>query len=94
MRPVGTRPFLHLEDVCGVTAQMPRPKRMHHGPLRIEREDIVLADCDPLAPENLHVQVPVLVTGSDGSEGIGVFEQLIIGPFAPLGLDEFLDGAR
>jgi hypothetical protein len=67
---------------------------MHHGPLRIEREDIVLADCDPLAPENLHVQVPVLVTGSDGSEGIGVFEQLIIGPFAPLGLDEFLDGAR
>ena len=33
------------------------------------------------------------VTGTAGEEGIGVFEQLIIGPFAPLGLSEFLDGA-
>ena len=56
-------------------------------------EDIDLAELDPLAPENLHVQIPVRVTATDGSEGIGVFEQLIIGPFAPLGLKEFLDGA-
>jgi hypothetical protein len=38
--------------------------------------------------------MPVRVTGNDGSEGIGVFEQLIMGPFSPLGLNEFLDGAR
>ena len=67
---------------------------MYHGPLKVEREDIDLDELDPLAPENLHVQVPVRVTGSDGSAGIGVFEQLIIGRFAPLGLKEFLDGAR
>ena len=66
---------------------------LHHGPLRVQREDIDLAGLNPLAPENLHVQIPVRVTGTDGREGIGVFEQLILGPFAPLGLKEFLDGA-
>ncbi len=66
---------------------------MYHGALKVEREDIKLDELDPLAPENLHVQIPVRVTGSDGSDGIGVFEQLIIGPFAPLGLTNFLDGA-
>lgn len=70
---------------------------IHHGALRVEREDIDLASLDPLAPENLHVQMPVAVTGlhSDGAdvEGIGVFEQLVIGPFAPLGLEQVLDGA-
>lgn len=66
----------------------------YKGSLAVEREDIELADLDPLLPENLHVQMPVRVVGSDGSEGIGVFEQLIIGPFSPLGLGEFLDGAR
>ncbi len=66
---------------------------IYHGSERIEREDIDLSTLDPLAPENLHVQIPVRVLGNDGSEGIGVFEQLIIGPFAPLKLNQFLDGA-
>ena len=66
---------------------------MHHGPLRVEREDIDLAALDPLAPENLHVQTLVRATGNDGSDGIGVFEQLILGPFAPLGLTGMMDGA-
>ena len=66
---------------------------MHHGKLRVDREDIELAELDPLVPENLHVQIPVRVTAGDGTEGIGVFEQLIIGPFAPLGLKEFVDGS-
>ncbi|WP_432200509.1 hypothetical protein ACRAQ7_13230 [Erythrobacter sp. W53] len=65
---------------------------MYHGALKVEREDIVLDGLDPLALDNIHVQIPVAVT-SDGEEGIGVFEQLIIGPFAPLGLSEFIDGA-
>lgn len=65
---------------------------VYHGGEKVEREDIDLDKIDPLAPENLHVQIPVAVTGGD-TEGIGVFEQLIIGPFSPLGLSEFLDGA-
>ncbi|MBX7496020.1 hypothetical protein K3172_09165 [Qipengyuania sp. 6B39] len=66
---------------------------LYHGLLKVVREDIALEGLDPLAPENLHVQIPVRVRGSGGEEGIGVFEQLIIGPFSPLGLSEFLDGA-
>lgn len=66
---------------------------LHHGQLKVEREDIDLEAVDPLAPENLHVQIPVRVSGNRGEEGIGVFEQLIIGPFAPLGLAGLLDGA-
>ena len=66
---------------------------LHHGKLEVQREDIDLAALNPLAPENVHVQIPVRVSGNDGREGIGVFEQLILGPFAPLGLEEFLDGA-
>ena len=66
---------------------------LHHGPLKVEREDIELDQLDPLEPQNLHVQMPMRVTGAAGEEGIGVFEQLIIGPFSPLGLGEFLDGA-
>ncbi|GMM94291.1 hypothetical protein [Qipengyuania sp. MTN3-11] len=65
---------------------------VYQGREKIEREDIDLDGLDPLLPENLHVQIPVAVTGG-ASEGIGVFEQLIIGPFAPLGLTQFLDGS-
>ena len=66
---------------------------LYHGPLKVAREDIDLDTLDPLQPDNLHVQVPVRATGNGGEEGIGVFEQLVIGPFAPLGLTDFLDGA-
>ena len=66
---------------------------MYHGAEKVAREDIDIDRVEPLAPENLHVQAIVAAQGSDGSEGIGIFEQLIIGPFAPLGLEEFLDGS-
>ena len=47
---------------------------------------------DPLAPENLHVQQ--VVRASDGSrQGIGVLEQICIGPYEPAGFNDFLDGA-
>lgn len=67
---------------------------LYHGPLKIEREDIDLGALDPLAPENLHVQMlcRVKVEDEEGEEGLGVFEQLILGPYKPLGLEEFLDG--
>ncbi|MBO6610182.1 hypothetical protein [Altererythrobacter sp.] len=66
---------------------------MHHGPLRVEREDFDLVSLDPLQPENLHVQMIVQALTPDDN-GIGAFEQLIIGPFSPLGLEGFIDPAK
>ena len=66
---------------------------MHHGALKIEREDIDPAAVDPLKLENLHVQMVCDVTTDSGARGLGVLEQLIIGPYAPLGLTGYEDGA-
>jgi hypothetical protein len=59
---------------------------LDHGTLEVEREDIDLASIDPARPDNLHVQMLSRVTGPDGEAGLGVFEQLAIGDYAPLGL--------
>lgn len=66
---------------------------LYHGPLAVEREAIDLAALDPMAPtmDNLHVQIVCRVTTSAGEIGIGVFEQLILGPYAPLGLSGYVD---
>jgi hypothetical protein len=61
----------------------------YQGDLVVEREDIVLADLDPNAIENLHIQAISKVTmtqeGSPTRTGLGVFEQLVLGPYAPYG---------
>ncbi len=64
----------------------------HQGPLKVEREDISLDTLDPLAMENLHVQMICDVETSAGEHGIAIFEQLILGPYAPLALREYFDG--
>lgn len=64
---------------------------LHHGPLRTAREDLVLAELDPAQMDNLHVQMLCRVTGD--AHGMGVFEQLAIGPYAPLGLEGIADPA-
>ncbi|AOL23828.1 hypothetical protein Ga0102493_112823 [Erythrobacter litoralis] len=64
---------------------------LHHGPLRVEREDLMLAELDPAAMDNLHVQMLCRVSGE--ANGMGVFEQLAIGPYAPLGLAGIADPA-
>ena len=52
-----------------------------------------LAGLDPLDPRHIHVQQ--LVKARLGErEGIGVLEQLIIGPHAPSGFVGLLDGAK
>ncbi len=51
-----------------------------------------LADLDPLDPRHLHVQ-QLCRARLDGREGIGVLEQLVIGPHAPSGFTSILDGA-
>jgi hypothetical protein len=62
-----------------------------HGPLAIEREDFGLAQCSPGQMDNFHVQLPCRVVSDRHGEGFGVFEQLIIGPYAPMGLQQFVD---
>ena len=64
---------------------------LYHGALAVEREDIMLQACSPAQLDNLHVQIVCRVTTSAGEVGTGIFEQLIIGPYAPLGLQEFFD---
>ncbi|MEO0032347.1 MAG: hypothetical protein RIS94_2105 [Pseudomonadota bacterium] len=66
---------------------------LYHGALAVEREDLFPDTLDPMAPtmENLHVQVLARVTTSAGETGTGVFEQLVIGPYAPMGLTGYLD---
>jgi hypothetical protein len=57
------------------------------GELAVGREDIDLAKVDMGAPENWHIQAisrAVLQTpGEPPRRGLGVFEQLIIGPYKP-----------
>ena len=50
------------------------------------------ADLDPLGLQNIHVQQLCRARMGD-REGIGVFEQLVLGPHQPSGFEELLDGA-
>jgi hypothetical protein len=59
---------------------------LDHGELEVERETIDLAQINPARPDNLHVQMLCRVEGPNGETGMGVFEQLAIGDYAPLGL--------
>ncbi|MEL7155453.1 MAG: hypothetical protein AAFN30_02520 [Actinomycetota bacterium] len=62
------------------------------GELAVGSESFDPLDLDPLAPENIHVQQ--VVQTSDGERtGIGVLEQIVIGPYEPAGFTEMLDGA-
>ena len=48
---------------------------------------------DPLGLDNLHIQQVMRARMGD-EVGIGVMEQLCIGPHAPSGFTEYLDGAK
>ena len=48
---------------------------------------------DPLAPSHLHVQALCRATMGERT-GVGILEQLVIGPHAPSGFTDLLDGAR
>ncbi len=62
----------------------------YKGELVVEREDIDLAAVDMASPENVHIQALSRVTlstpGEAAQTGMGVFEQLIAGPYRPYGL--------
>jgi hypothetical protein len=56
------------------------------------RAEWTLAELDPLEPGNLHVQQLCRVDHG-GRQGVGVLEQLVIGPHEPSGFAGALDGA-
>ncbi|MEM6651152.1 MAG: hypothetical protein AAGA72_08830 [Pseudomonadota bacterium] len=67
----------------------------YRGDLSVTREDLTPDNLPWQQPENLHIQAIVKAThtGPDGirREGIGILEQLTIGPHAPSGWKDILD---
>ena len=65
---------------------------MWKGELAVGGESFDPNDIDLLLPQNVHVQQ--VVRAHDGQRtGIGVLEQVVIGPYAPGGFTQMLDGA-
>jgi hypothetical protein len=65
------------------------------GELACAREDIDLASVSSGRPDHLHIQALSHVVAESGGrvrEGIGILEQLILGPYHPLGLETLFDG--
>ena len=54
-------------------------------------DTMVTADTDEMAPFNQHVQTLCRAQRDDGAVGMGILEQLVIGPHAPSGLSDLLD---
>jgi hypothetical protein len=59
------------------------------GELAVAREDLDCETFDPNDVGNLHIQAisraTLSVPGQEDQQGVGVFEQLILGPYRPLG---------
>lgn len=69
---------------------------LYKGDLVVEREDFRPSDLDPLEFSNLHIQHIAKARhegGGASSDGIGIVEQLVIGPHAPSGFSGMNDGA-
>lgn len=66
---------------------------MWKGELAVGGESFDPRQLDPLSPENIHVQ-QVVRASDDARKGVGVLEQICIGPYAPAGFTSFLDGAK
>jgi hypothetical protein len=63
----------------------------------VDGERWVLADLDPMQPQFLHIQALVRAKLRDGQrerEGVGILEQLVIGPHEPSGITGLLDPAK
>lgn len=63
-----------------------------HDELAVGGEVHKVADLDNLAFENIHIQQVMRASWGDRT-GLGVMEQLVIGPYAPGGFRELFDGA-
>ena len=67
---------------------------LHHGALEVEREDIELGAEAPARPDNFHVQMVCRAVLGGKEQGVGVFEQLILGTNARLGFTAPGDTAK
>jgi len=70
---------------------------LDHGPLQIAHDRIDLATFDDNVPGNMHIQaLSAARLVWDGAEhnGLGVLEQLLIGPHAPSGFTGLFDPAK
>jgi hypothetical protein len=65
---------------------------MWKGPDAVDGQVWTLADLDPMDPRHLHVQQLCRARMGERT-GIGVLEQLVIGPHAPSGFRAILDPA-
>ncbi|GAA5156155.1 hypothetical protein GCM10023321_31290 [Pseudonocardia eucalypti] len=63
-----------------------------HGEAVTGAERHRVEELDKLAPDHVHIQQVVRARWG-GRTGMGVLEQIVIGPHAPSGFTEFLDGA-
>ena len=63
------------------------------GELAIGGESWKTDAINPLALEDVHIQ-QVMRARMDGLEGVGVLEQICLGPHASSGFEAFLDGAK
>ena len=54
-------------------------------------EAFALDEVDETAPFQQHIQALCRLRRDDGAEGLGILEQLVIGPHAPSGLTDLLD---
>jgi hypothetical protein len=94
---------VHLEPLCtffmrGLGYLHPEVGHGHwRGDLAVHAESFDVNAAAPpsemVDPFHLHVQQVVRATMGE-REGIGVFEQLVIGPHEPSGFTDLLDGAR
>jgi len=89
---------LHTFQMKGIGYTHPEwTHGLYKGPLVVAREEFKPGDLNPLEVPTLHIQAICKARhdgpGGEGSDGVGAFEQLVIGPHAPSGFKEFLDGA-
>jgi hypothetical protein len=91
-RTIALRPILRFQ-MKGLGYGHPHwGQGMWKGELAIGGESFDPDALDLLAPENLHVQQ--VVRASDGERsGIGVLEQVVVGPYQPAGFTALFDGA-
>ena len=91
-RAISLEPILKFQ-MKGLGYGHPRwGQGMWKGELAVGGESFDPLQLDPLAPEHLHTQQ--VVRASDGARtGVGVLEQICIGPYAPAGFTSLFDGA-
>jgi hypothetical protein len=82
---------LYTFQMCGISYSHPEwAHGVWKGELAVEADEWKLAEVDPMARHNLHIQNMCRVT-LDGRPGWGILEQIAIGPHHPTGLTGVLD---